>query len=71
MGRKKVAGTSDGQRDVEGLAIVFHVRTRPFQHRECGVTFITSGGSIVCISAVLVNVIRREKSIRTGWRYDS
>ena len=40
MGRKKVAGTGDGKRDVERLAMVFHVGTRPFQHRECGVTFI-------------------------------
>jgi hypothetical protein len=40
MGRKEVAGTGGGKRDVEWRAIVFHVRTRPFQHRESGVTFI-------------------------------
>jgi hypothetical protein len=40
MGRKKVAGTGHGKRNVEWLTIVFHIGTRAFQNRECGVTFI-------------------------------
>src|SRR5580658_1510781 len=40
MGRKEVAGAGDCKRYAEWFAIVFHVGSRTFQHRECGVTFI-------------------------------
>jgi hypothetical protein len=37
---KKVAGATDGERDIERLIIVFHVATGSFQHCERSVTFI-------------------------------
>ncbi len=40
VGRKKVAGTGDGERDIKWLIVIFHVGAGSFEHRESGVTFI-------------------------------
>ena len=37
---KRLPARVTAERDIEWLAVVFHVGTRAFQHRECGVTFI-------------------------------
>jgi hypothetical protein len=40
MRREEISDPSGGQRDLEGLIVLLHEITSPFQDRKCGVPFI-------------------------------
>ncbi len=40
VGGEKIAGTSDGQSEIEWLLVIRHVGASSLQHRECSMAFV-------------------------------